>query len=133
MLTSCLTAVKKHDKRYCETVFERSGKTYFVFLKIQVKFLINLKLEILMRPVCILMIFLLFSLLYLIIKLKINLLILLKEPVREKALLTMHVMTEMQVLLRINLKMYHAWSCQNVCEADLFVRQHLYSIWHQLV
>ena len=32
-------------------------KTYFGLLKIQVKFLINLKLEISMRPVCLLMIF----------------------------------------------------------------------------
>ena len=36
--------------------------------------------------------------------LKINLLILLKEPSREKALLTLHVMTEMHFLLRKNLK-----------------------------
>ena len=34
----------------------------------------------------------------------INLLILLKEPFREKALLTMHVMTEMHFLLQKNLK-----------------------------
>ena len=39
-----------------------------------------------MPPVCLLMIFLLFTLVYLIIYLKINLLILLKEPSREKAL-----------------------------------------------
>ena len=50
------------------------------------------------------MIFLLFTLLYLLISLKINLLILLKEPSREKALLTLHVMTEMHVLLQKNLK-----------------------------
>ena len=48
-----------------------------------------------MRPVNLLMIFLLFTLLNLIIELKINLLILLKKPFREKALLTLHVMTEM--------------------------------------
>ena len=42
-------------------------KTYFDLLKIQVKFKINLKLEISMRPVCPLMIFLLFTLRYLII------------------------------------------------------------------
>ena len=77
---------------------------YFGLLKIQVKFQINLKLEISMRPVCLLMIFLLFTLLYLIILLKINLLILLKEPSREKALLTLHVMTEMHFLLQKNLK-----------------------------
>ena len=70
-------------------------KTYFGLLKIQVKFKINLKLEISMQPVCLLMIFLLLTLLYLIIQLKINLLILFKEPSREKALLTLHVRTEM--------------------------------------
>ena len=48
-----------------------------------------------MRPVCLLMIFLHFALLYLIIELKINLLTLLKEPPREKALFTLYVMTEM--------------------------------------
>ena len=34
----------------------------------------------------------------------VNLLILLKEPSREKALLTLHVMTEMHFLLKKNLK-----------------------------
>ena len=57
-----------------------------------------------MQPVCLLMIFLLFTLLYLIIKLKINLLILLKEPSREKALLTLHVLTEMHILLQTNIR-----------------------------
>ena len=47
-----------------------------------------------MRPVCLLMIFLLFTLLCLIISLKINLVNLLKEPSIEKALLTMHETTE---------------------------------------
>ena len=37
-LTSCLTAVKKHVIKYCEKVYESSGKTYFGLLKIQVKF-----------------------------------------------------------------------------------------------
>ena len=46
------------------------------------------------------MMFLLFTLLYLIIQLKINLLILLKVPSREKALITLHVMTEMHFLLQ---------------------------------
>ena len=29
LLTSCLTAVKNHVMRYCEKVYERSGKTLF--------------------------------------------------------------------------------------------------------
>ena len=70
-------------------------KTYFGLLKIQVKFKINLKVETSIRPVCLFMIFLLFTLLNLIILLKINLLILWKEPFREKALLTLKVMAEM--------------------------------------
>ena len=53
-----------------------------------------------MRPVCLLMIFPLFTLLYLIILFGINLLILLKEPSREKALLILHVMTDMHFLLQ---------------------------------
>ena len=57
-----------------------------------------------MQPVCLLMTFLLFTLLYLMILLKINLLILLKEPSRKKALITLHVMTEMHSLLQKNLK-----------------------------
>ena len=57
-----------------------------------------------MRPICSHMIFLLFTLLYLIIGLKIYLLILWKEPSVEKALLTLHVMTEMHFLLSKNLK-----------------------------
>ena len=57
-----------------------------------------------MRPVCLLIIFLLFTLLYLIIQLKLNVLILLKEPSREKCPLTLHVMTEMHFLLRKKLK-----------------------------
>ena len=79
-----------------------------------------------MRPVCLLMIFLLFTLLYLVIQLKINLLILLKEPSREKALLTLHVMTEMHFFFGKNLKKYHAWSCQNVCDALTFLLDNIF-------
>ena len=57
-----------------------------------------------MRPFCLPVIFLFFTLLYLIIKLKINLLILLKESSREKAPLSLLVMTEMHFFLQKNLK-----------------------------
>ena len=50
--------------------------------------------------------------------------ILLKEPSRETALLTLHVMKERQFTSE-KPKKYHAWSCQNVCDAlILFVGQH---------
>ena len=38
LLTSCLTAVKKHVIKYCEKAYERSGKNLFWSIKIQVKF-----------------------------------------------------------------------------------------------
>ena len=72
------------------------------------------------------MIFLLFTLLYLIILLKINLLILLKEPSREKALLTLHVMTEMHFFTSEKPKKYHAWSCKNVCDALTFLLDNVF-------
>ena len=67
LLTSCLTAVKNMLSCTVERYMRCPVKIYFGLLKIQVKFKINLKLEISMRPVCLLMIFLLFTLLYLII------------------------------------------------------------------
>ena len=47
--------------------------------------------------------------------------ILLKEPSIEKARLTLHVTTETHFLPSENLRKYHAWSCQNVCNALTFM------------
>ena len=55
-----------------------------------------------------------------------NLLILLKEPTRENALLTLHVMTEMHFLLQKNFKKCLAWSCQNVCDALTFLLDNIF-------
>ena len=46
LLTSCLTAVKNHVIRYCEKVYERSGKNLFCLLKILLMYL-NIHLDIL--------------------------------------------------------------------------------------
>ena len=45
LLTSCLTAVKKHWIRYYDTVYERDGINYFSQLKILMMFSINLNLK----------------------------------------------------------------------------------------
>ena len=52
--------------------------------------------------------------------------ILLKEPSIEKALLTLHVTTETHFLLHKNIKKYHAWSCQNVCDALTFLLDNIF-------
>ena len=52
--------------------------------------------------------------------------ILLKEPTREKALLTLHVMTEMHFFTSEKPKTYHAWSCENVCDALTFLLDNIF-------
>ena len=66
-----------------------------------------------MRPVCLLMVILLSTLLYFIIESKINLLILLKKLSRERALITLHVITKktftlenLKNIMHSNVKMY---------------------------
>ena len=54
LLTSCLSAVKNMLSSIVKRYMRDPVKTYFGLLKIQVKFQINLKLEISMRPVCLL-------------------------------------------------------------------------------
>ena len=76
--------------------YERSGKNLFWSIKISGEILDKLKArDFNATSLSIYVFFLLFSLLYLIILLKINLLILLKGPFREKAFLTLQVMTKM--------------------------------------
>ena len=78
-----------------------------------------------MQPVCLLTIFLLFTLLYLIIQLKINLLILLKEPSREKASYLAYN-DRNAFFTSEKPKKYHAWSCQNVSDALAFLLDNIF-------
>ena len=41
LLTSCLTAIKSHVIRYCETVYETSNKNWFWSIKILARFSVN--------------------------------------------------------------------------------------------
>ena len=45
LLISCLTAVKTHAIRYCETVYERSGKNFFWSIKNSGEVISKLKLR----------------------------------------------------------------------------------------
>ena len=95
---------KKHVIKYYDKVYERSGKTLFWSIKNLDEILDKLKARDLDATSLSTYDF---STLYTTLPhnlLKINLLILLKEPSREKALPTLHVMTEMQFLLQKNLK-----------------------------
>ena len=43
LLISCLTTSKNYIIKYCTTVYERNGKSYFGLLKIQVNFLTKIE------------------------------------------------------------------------------------------
>ena len=105
---------------YCEKVYERYGKNLFWSIKNSGEVLDELGIS--TPPVCLhnvnIMIFPLFTLLYLTIQLKINLLILLKEPSKEKVVLTLHASKQP--------KNDHTWSCQNVCNALPFLLDNIY-------
>ena len=127
LLTSCLTAVKEHVIKYCEKVYKRSGKNLFWSIKNSGEILDKLKARDFNATSLSTYDFstLYTTLPHNLIKDKL-IMILLKEPPRDKALLTLHVMTEMHFLLQKNLKKYHAWSCQNVCDALTFLLDNIF-------
>ena len=104
MFTSCLTAVKKHVIKYCEKVYERSGKNLFWSIKNSSEILDKLKARDFNATSLSTYDF---STLYTTLPhnlIQDKLINLIEKPSREKALPTLHVMTEMHFLLQKNLK-----------------------------
>ena len=90
---------------YCEKVYKRSGKNLFRFIENSGEVLDKLKARAFnATSLSKCDFYLRFTLLYLIIKLEIHSLILLKEPSKEKALLNLHVTTETRFSLQNSLK-----------------------------
>ena len=77
-----------------------------------------------MQSVCLLMIFLLLTP-HNLIEDKLFDLIGTKTSI-EKALLTLHVTTEANLFTWENTKKYHAWYCQNVCDALTFLLDNIF-------
>ena len=135
MLTASLTAECFLTMKFGEqTIRWQVFDTYRFLSYMAAQYIHGVSGEILEKPKArdfnatslLLMMFLLFTLLYLIIQLKINLLILLKKPSRKKALLTLHVMTEMHFFTSEKPKKYHASSCQSVCDALTFLLDNIF-------
>ena len=101
-------------------------KPYFGLLKIQVKFYINLKLEISMQPVCLLMIFLLFTLIYLIISLTNKLIDLIERTFQREGSPYLACNDRNAFFTSEKPKKYHAWSCQNICDALTFLLDNIF-------
>ena len=131
LLTSCLTAVKKHVIKYCEKVYERSGKNLFWSIKNSGEILDKLKARDFNATSLSTYDF---STLYTTLPhnlIKDKLIDLIESTFQREGSPYLHVVTEMHFLLQKNLKI----SCMVVSKcmrcADLFVGQHFYSIWHQ--
>ena len=104
MLISCLTAVKKHVIKYCEKVYERSGKNLFWSIKNSGEILDKLKARDFNATSLSTYDF---STLYTTLPhnlIKDKLIDLIERTFQREALLTLHVMTEMHFLLQKNLK-----------------------------
>ena len=104
LLTSCLTAVKKHVIKYCEKVYERSGKNLFWSIKNSGEILDKLKARDFNATSLSTYDF---STLYTTLPhnlIKDKLIDLIERTFQREALLTLHVMIEMHFLLQKSLK-----------------------------
>ena len=130
LLTSCLTAIKSHVIRYCETVYETSNKNWFWSIK-------NSGGSV--RRACPHMIFLLCIQIYSVYTLYTTLphnlikekLLDLIEWTFKRALKTMvhfiwHVMTERLFFTSSDQSRYTLWSYQNVCDALSYLLDNIY-------
>ena len=130
LFTSCLTAIKSHVIRYCETVYETSNKNWFWSIKNSGEVLNKLKCRG-FRATSLSTYD--FSTLYTtlphnLIKEKLLDLI---EWTFKRALKTMvhfiwHVMTERLFFTSSDQSRYTLWSCQNVCDALSYLLDNIY-------
>ena len=120
LLTTCLTAVKNMLSSTVKRYMRDPVKHKFGLLKIQVKLKINLKLEISMRPVCLLKISTLCTNLpHNLIKDK--LIDLIKRTFQTEESLYLACNDRNAFFTLEKPKKYHAWSCQKVCDALTFL------------
>ena len=124
LLTSCLTAVKNHVIRYCEKVYERSGKNLFWSIKTLVRYLINSSREDSVRPVCHDFSTLYTTLPHNLIKAKfINLI----EWIFKREGSPYIACNERQAFFTSgDTKRYKLWSCHKVCEALIYLLDNIY-------
>ena len=121
MLTSCLTAVKKHVIKYCEKVYERSGKNLFWSIKNSCEILDKLKARDFNATSLSAYDF---STLYTTLPhnlIKDKLINLIERTFQREGSHYLACNDRNAFLLQKNIKKYHAWSCQNVCDALTFL------------
>ena len=126
LLTSCLTAVKKHVIKYCEKVYERSGKNLFWSIKNSGEILDKLKA----RDFNVISLSTYdFSTLYTTLPnnlIKDKLIDLIGRTFQRDGSLYLACNVRNAIFTSEKHKNYHVWSCQNVCDALTFLLDNIF-------
>ena len=126
LLTSCLTAVKKHVIKYCEKVYERSGKNLFWSIKNSGEILDKLKARVLNATSLSTYDF---STLYTTLPhnlIKDKLIDLIERTFQREGSPYLACSDRNAFFTSEKPKKYHAWSCQNVCDALTFLLDNIF-------
>ena len=126
MLTSCLTAVSKHVIKYCENIYERSGKNLFWSIKNSGEILVKLEARDFNATRLSTYDF---STLYTSLPhnlIKDKLIDLIKRTFQREDPPYLACNDRNAFLTSEKPKRYHAWSCQNVCDALTFLLDNIF-------
>ena len=126
MLSSCLTAVKKHVNKYCEKVEERSGKNLLWSIENSGEILHKLKARDFNATS---LSTYNFSILYTTLPhnlIKDKLIDLIKRAFNREGSPYLACNDRNAFFTSENPKKYHAWSCQNVCDALTFLLDNIF-------
>ena len=126
LLTSCLTAVKKHVIKYCEKVYERSGKNLFWSIKNSGEILDKLKARDFNATSLSTYDF---SILYTTLPhnlIKDKLIDLIERTFHREGSSYLASNDRNAFFTSEKPKKYHAWSCQNVCDALTFLLDNIF-------
>ena len=126
LLTSCLTAVKKHVFKYCEKVYERSGKNLFWSIKNSGEILDKLKARDFNATSLSTYDF---STLYTTLPhdlIKDKLIDLIERTFQREGSPYLACSDRNAFFTSEKPKKYHAWSCQNVCDALTFLLDNIF-------
>ena len=126
LLTSCLTAVKKHVIKYCEKVYERSGKNPFWSIKNSGEILDKLKARDFNATSLSTYDF---STLYTTLPhnlIKDKLIDLIERTLQREGSPYLACSDRNAFFSSEKPKKYHAWSCQNVCDALTFLLDYIF-------
>ena len=126
LLTSCLTAVKKHVIKYCEKVYERSGKNLFWSIKNSGEILDKLKARDFNATSLSTYDF---STLYTTLPhnlIKDKLIDLIESTFQREGSPYLACSDRNAFFTSEKPKKYHAWSCQNVCDALTFLLDNIF-------